>query len=123
VYWPRDRLAPHLAKFRFQKRGASFHAYRKGSDFPRNRVLAPACGATIIAMHRPHRGGMNQPAPEIRKPVGARAALALKRIGIDNVWLLEGGLKAWREQGFPVSRSLEVPETVAERLGVKLPAL
>ena len=53
--------------------------------------------------------------------VGARAAVALNRIGIDKVWVLEGGLKAWREQGFPVCRSLEVPETVAARLGVKLP--
>ena len=53
--------------------------------------------------------------------VSARVAVALKRIGIDQVWVLEGGLKAWREQGFPVSKSLEVPEVVAERLGVKLP--
>ena len=53
--------------------------------------------------------------------VSARTALALKRIGIDNVWVLEGGLKAWREQGFPVSRSLEGPEAVAKRFGVRLP--
>ena len=53
--------------------------------------------------------------------VSARVALALKRIGVDKVWVLEGGLKAWREQGFPVSQSPEVPEIVAERLGVKLP--
>ena len=53
--------------------------------------------------------------------VSARAALALKRIGVDKVWVLEGGLKAWREQGFPVSHSLEAPEVVAGRLGVKLP--
>jgi membrane protein DedA with SNARE-associated domain/rhodanese-related sulfurtransferase len=58
-----------------------------------------------------------------RDMVSARAALALKRIGIDKVWVLEGGLKAWREQGFPISRSLEVPEAVAERLGVRLPPL
>ena len=51
----------------------------------------------------------------------ARVAVALKRIGIDRVWVLEGGLKAWREQGFPVARSLELPEVVAKRLGVKLP--
>jgi rhodanese-related sulfurtransferase len=53
--------------------------------------------------------------------VSARVALALTRIGVDKVWVLEGGLKAWREQGFPVSQSPEVPELVAERLGVKLP--
>jgi rhodanese-related sulfurtransferase len=53
--------------------------------------------------------------------VSARAAVYLERIGVDRVWVLEGGLKAWREQGFPVSKSLEPPEVVAERLGVKLP--
>ena len=55
--------------------------------------------------------------------VSARAAVGLKRIGVDNVWVLEGGLKAWREQGFPVSRSLEAPEVVAERFGIKLQEL
>jgi membrane protein DedA with SNARE-associated domain/rhodanese-related sulfurtransferase len=53
--------------------------------------------------------------------VSARAAVGLKRIGVDKVWVLEGGLKAWREQGYPVSQSLEVPEVVAERFGVRLP--
>ena len=53
--------------------------------------------------------------------VSARAALALKRIGVDKVWVLEGGLKAWRQQNFPVSHSREAPEAVAERVGVKLP--
>ena len=54
--------------------------------------------------------------------VSARAAVSLKRIGVDKVWVLEGGLKAWLEHGLPVSESSEPPETVAERLGVKLPA-
>ena len=53
--------------------------------------------------------------------VSARAAMALRRIGVEKVWVLEGGLKAWREQGFPVSQFLEVPEVAAERFGVKLP--
>jgi membrane protein DedA with SNARE-associated domain/rhodanese-related sulfurtransferase len=53
--------------------------------------------------------------------VSARAAMALKRIGVEQVWVLEGGLKAWREHGFPVSQSPEVPEIVAQRLGIKLP--
>jgi membrane protein DedA with SNARE-associated domain/rhodanese-related sulfurtransferase len=53
--------------------------------------------------------------------VSARAAMELKRIGIDKVWVLEGGLKAWRKEGFPVTQSLEAPEVVAERFGVKLP--
>ena len=55
--------------------------------------------------------------------VSARAAVSLKRIGVDNVWVLQGGLKAWREQGFPVSQCPEVPEVAAERVGVKLPKL
>jgi membrane protein DedA with SNARE-associated domain/rhodanese-related sulfurtransferase len=53
--------------------------------------------------------------------VSARAALGLQRIGVKKVWVLEGGLKAWREQGFPLSHSPEVPEVAAERVGVKLP--
>ena len=31
-------------------------------------------------------------------------------------------LKAWREHGFPASRVLDIPETVAARVGVKLTA-
>jgi membrane protein DedA with SNARE-associated domain/rhodanese-related sulfurtransferase len=53
--------------------------------------------------------------------VSARAAVSLKRIGVDNVWVLEGGLKAWRENGFPVSQSPEIPDVVARRVGVELP--
>ena len=53
--------------------------------------------------------------------VSARAALGLRRIGVEKVWVLEGGLKAWREQGFPVSQSPEIPEVAAARVGVKLP--
>jgi membrane protein DedA with SNARE-associated domain/rhodanese-related sulfurtransferase len=54
--------------------------------------------------------------------VSARAAMGLKRIGIENVWVLKGGLNAWLAQGFPVSKSPETAEAVAARLGVKLPA-
>jgi rhodanese-related sulfurtransferase len=54
--------------------------------------------------------------------VCARAAIGLKRVGIHNVWVLDGGLHAWREHGFPLSRSPEIPEVVARRLGVTLPA-
>ncbi len=53
--------------------------------------------------------------------VPARAALALQRIGVNNVWVLEGGLKAWREQGLPLSKTPEAPEVAAGRVGVKLP--
>jgi len=50
-------------------------------------------------------------------------AVSLKRIGVDKVWVLEGGLKAWRDLGLPVSQTPELPEAIAERLGVKLPPL
>jgi len=59
--------------------------------------------------------------PSGSNAVSARAAVGLKRIGVDKVWVLEGGLKAWREHGFPVSQGLDLPEAVAERFGVKLP--
>ncbi|PWT96694.1 MAG: hypothetical protein C5B51_32725 [Terriglobia bacterium] len=57
-----------------------------------------------------------------RDVVCARAAMALKRIGVHKVWVLEGGLRAWREHGFQVSRFLDVPEAVAARVGVSLTA-
>ena len=56
-----------------------------------------------------------------RDIVSARAALALKRIGVENVWVLEGGIDSWREQGLPLSQFPETLEVVAERLGVRLP--
>jgi len=56
-----------------------------------------------------------------REIMSAQAALALQRIGIENVWVLEGGLHAWREKDLPLSQFPEAPEAVAERLGVRLP--
>ncbi len=58
-----------------------------------------------------------------RNITSARVALALKRIGVENVWVLDGGLNAWRDQGLPIAKSPETPETVADRLGVILPPL
>jgi len=59
--------------------------------------------------------------PSGSNAVSARAAVGLKRIGVDKVWVLEGGLKAWRDLGLPISQFPEVPEAVAKRVGVKLP--
>ena len=53
--------------------------------------------------------------------VSAQAALALRRIGVKNVWILEGGIHGWRDKGLPLSQFPEAPEAVAERLGVTLP--
>jgi 3-mercaptopyruvate sulfurtransferase SseA len=55
--------------------------------------------------------------------VSVRAAMGLKRIGIDNVWVLDGGLNGWLEQGLPVTATPEEAEAVAGRLGIKLPDL
>ena len=55
--------------------------------------------------------------------VAARAAEGLKRVGIDNVWVLQGGLEAWRQQGLPVAQFPEVDQVAAERVGVHLPRL
>ena len=50
----------------------------------------------------------------------ARTALSLRRKGISNVWVLEGGLKAWRELNLPVTAKLSSPAEVAARFGVEL---
>jgi len=51
----------------------------------------------------------------------ARVAEALRKRGIDEVWLLDGGLEAWVQEGRPVTTVFQTPEEVAARLGVVLP--
>jgi membrane protein DedA with SNARE-associated domain/rhodanese-related sulfurtransferase len=53
----------------------------------------------------------------------ARTALSLRRKGISNVWVLQGGLEAWRELGLPVTTNLTGPEAVAARFGIDLPEM
>jgi membrane protein DedA with SNARE-associated domain/rhodanese-related sulfurtransferase len=53
----------------------------------------------------------------------ARTALALRRKGISNVWVLQGGLKAWRELGLPVTINLRSPAEVAAAFGIELPKI
>lgn len=55
--------------------------------------------------------------------ISARTALALRRKGISNVWILQGGLQAWRELGLPVTTDLDSAAEVATRLGIKLPEI
>jgi len=50
----------------------------------------------------------------------ARVAVALQKKGISNVWLLEGGLTAWKNEGLPVTLQLSTPSEAAERLGIKI---
>jgi membrane protein DedA with SNARE-associated domain/rhodanese-related sulfurtransferase len=51
----------------------------------------------------------------------ARTALSLRRKGISNIWVLEGGLQAWRELDLPVTTKLSSPVELAARFGVELP--
>ena len=51
----------------------------------------------------------------------ARTALLLRRKGISNVWVLEGGLKAWKELGLPLTTTLSSAAELAARFGVELP--
>ncbi len=51
----------------------------------------------------------------------ARTAVALRRKGIPNVWVLEGGLQGWQRLDLPVTTKLSSPAEVAARFGVKLP--
>ena len=52
----------------------------------------------------------------------ARVAEALRKRGIENVWVLEGGLEAWVQEGRPVTTKLSTPEEQLKRLGIELPA-
>jgi membrane protein DedA with SNARE-associated domain/rhodanese-related sulfurtransferase len=50
----------------------------------------------------------------------ARVAVALQKMGISNVWVLEGGLAAWKKEGFPVTVHLSTSSEVTERFGIKI---
>jgi rhodanese-related sulfurtransferase len=50
----------------------------------------------------------------------ARVAVALQKMGISNIWVLEGGLAAWKKDGFPVTVHLSTSSEVTERFGIKV---
>ena len=51
----------------------------------------------------------------------ARVAEALRKRGMFEVWVLEGGLEAWVQEGRAVTTEFQSPEEVAARLGIVLP--
>jgi membrane protein DedA with SNARE-associated domain/rhodanese-related sulfurtransferase len=53
--------------------------------------------------------------------VSARVADALQKRGMSDVWVLEGGLKAWVQEGRPVTTELATGEEAAARVGIVLP--
>jgi 3-mercaptopyruvate sulfurtransferase SseA len=50
----------------------------------------------------------------------ARMAVVLRKKGISNVWVLEGGLRVWEKEGLPVTLQLCTSEEAAERFGIKI---
>jgi len=52
--------------------------------------------------------------------MSARVALAFRRKGIPRVWILDGGLKAWIKQGYPVTTNLSDPKERAMSLGIQV---
>jgi membrane protein DedA with SNARE-associated domain/rhodanese-related sulfurtransferase len=53
--------------------------------------------------------------------VSARVAMAMKRRGVANVWLLEGGLAAWKAEGYATTSTLGTREDLTTRFGIQLP--
>jgi membrane protein DedA with SNARE-associated domain/rhodanese-related sulfurtransferase len=53
--------------------------------------------------------------------VSARVADAMQKTGNTDVWVLEGGLEAWVQDGRAVTSELETGEEVAARVGIVLP--
>lgn len=52
----------------------------------------------------------------------ARVARVLeKRLHTTNVWVLEGGLEAWSDLGYPTTTELSTRQQMAHRFGVELP--
>jgi membrane protein DedA with SNARE-associated domain/rhodanese-related sulfurtransferase len=50
----------------------------------------------------------------------ARVAVALRKKGVSNVWVLEGGLAAWKKEGLPVTLRLSTSTEATERFGIKI---
>lgn len=53
--------------------------------------------------------------------VSARVVLAMRSKGAKRVWILDGGLKRWRDSGMPVTTELYTAQELAQRLGIELP--
>jgi 3-mercaptopyruvate sulfurtransferase SseA len=53
-----------------------------------------------------------------REFTSARVALALLRRGIANVFVLDGGLNAWKAEGYPVTTALSSSTESHAKLGL-----
>lgn len=52
--------------------------------------------------------------------VSARVAAAMRKHGIQRIYVLAGGLAAWEYQGFPVTLEFAQPEAELTRLGIEV---
>jgi 3-mercaptopyruvate sulfurtransferase SseA len=50
----------------------------------------------------------------------AHVAVTLSKKGISNVWVLDGGLTAWKKEGLPVTLRLSASAEAAERFDIKI---
>jgi rhodanese-related sulfurtransferase len=55
-----------------------------------------------------------------RELTSARVALALRKKGISGVWVLDGGLNAWKKLGFPLEPIPASNRAAIERLGIRV---
>jgi rhodanese-related sulfurtransferase len=51
----------------------------------------------------------------------ARVAEAMNKVGLTDVWILEGGLDAWVAEGRPTTVEFSTREQLAARLGIVIP--
>jgi rhodanese-related sulfurtransferase len=52
--------------------------------------------------------------------VSARVALAMRKHGIQNIYVLKGGLEAWKGLGFPLTEQFADMEAEIARLGIEV---
>ena len=74
----------------------------------RNRVLFPEDLQVVLYSSSLH------------EVISARVAVALRRRGIKNVWVLDGGLNGWKAAGFPTTMNLNSPEESNARPGIRV---
>ena len=56
----------------------------------------------------------------LRELTSARVAISLRKKGIPKVWILDGGLSAWKSLGYPVVPLPSTNAAAVERLGIRI---
>lgn len=74
----------------------------------RTKILAPAGLSVVLCCS------------SVDQFRSARVAMSLKRKGITEVWVLEGGLSAWTQEGFPVISELLTEDEVIRKFGLQI---